>query len=356
MSSSSEMTLRVGQVSKRAPSTKFSKVNVSYKTLVDKIRHEMFVPTNFKTAKYHYCETRFVIAKDVKKYILIEFKFLETPGLISLLKSVPTAVAQMNSFYKTSMIYDHASFNGTNILEIYVSLQKSPTVVRRHQDHGYSSASTSCTERRVDYISWRKESTQAPEMPPRHSGETEIGTFNSSSVIMPIIRTSTASQTTDLQPKEEVPSPPVTPASTTTKSPASCEIGLDYTTVDFNEKMYHSRLSDNISYSRARDVLAYFEDHKDSMYQGETYTSTMNMLANSGINVTPSKLRTIYYSLHLERGFSKEQVDADLKKRKDYILTDSVLRVHRAEIVFHQRYSSSQYRLGRCDPELCTIT
>lgn len=322
---------------------------------MDKIRFDQYVPPCLNMTKYHYCETRYIINNTVKKMLLVEYKFQITPALNSIQNLSKLAVNEINRHYNVNFSFDHVSFNGTNIIEIYAILHQSPAASRKSS--GYSSTSSSAPKPN-DFISWRKVECEPPI---RRSGELEVTTFNASPVIVPIVRTSSSSQTEapTQQPtviddsSSENTNPP--PASQVTSAPNSRP--FDYSSVEYNENIFFSRLSNNVAFSRARDVLSYFEDHRTSTYQGETYLSTINQLANDGIAIAPTDLRKVYYSLLKTRGFTVPQIEADLKSRRNYILTDAVMRAERAETVFHKRYTSGkEYTIGRCDPELCTIT
>lgn len=318
---------------------------------MDKIRFDQYLPTSLESAKYHYCETRFVIGDTITKQLLIEYKFQTTPKLTHIKSLADAAVRDINSHYKCNLVIDHVSYNGLNIIEIYTTIKRTPTIRKKtyRPSSGYSS-STSNSHR--DTISWRK----AAEQPfVRQAGELESVSFNNSIVTMPIIRTSTSSQTEEQSPE--------TPESSTTNEPVVQPPALktqahpfEYGALEYNNAIYHSRLSDNVAFNRTRDLLAYFEDHKTSNYQGETFVSTMNHLANSGLNMAPSKLREVYSSLLLSRGFTIQQINADLESRRNFIKTDQVMRADRAEAVFYRRFSDRGYKRGSCDPELCTIT
>lgn len=352
MSSSSYSDARITSAIKKSNSKKNPVLeSPSYKIVIDKIRYDEFVPTVIKEeGKFNYCESRFVFTDRMEKLLLVEFKFKKFPALSKLEFISKTIVKELNVHFKINSSFHHFSFNGTNVLEIYIKLHQSP--VPKKKDSAYHSDSS----KNSDGNSWRRRETPPQSTPPRHAGELEMKSFNSSPVVMPIIRTSAATQTSmalsSTSTDDSQSAATITPA----KTPANA-IPLDYASLEFNEKIYHSRLSDNVTFSRTRDVLAYYESHRSATYQGESYVSTMNMLANDGLNTTPTNLRKIYFSLLKQRGFTDQEINKDLENRKNYILTDTVMRVSNAERTFHQRYSSGQeYKRGTCDPELCTIT
>lgn len=356
MSSSIENDTRNIRVGKNCNSKKNHTLEApSYRIIINKIRYDEFVPQVIGSqGKFQFCESRFVFTTRLEKLLLVEFKFNKFPALSKLEHISKTALREISSHFNIKLHFHHFSFNGTNILEIYSKLVQSPCPTRK--ESGYSSDSS----KKSDGNSWRKKADvpSALSPPVRHAGELEAATFNSSPVIMPIVRTSSATQTSSTPSTSTDDIKSSAPAAPVSKTPALINrVPLDYTSSEFNEKMFHSRLSDNVTFSRTRDVLAYFESHKSATYQGESYVSTMNMLANDGINTTPANLRIIYFSLLRQRGFTDSEITKDLENRKNYILTDTVMRVTNAERTFHQRYSSgAEYRMGTCDPELCTIT
>lgn len=195
-------------------------------------------------------------------------------------------------------------------------------------------------------------------------GEFTVVKFNGRKMIRPKIRTSIATSTEPCVVNthtDEVKQKSYAQA-------VGCNIGLDYNSDDFKDKIAISAFSRNDVFERARLQLSFFRYERDINVNLMSYVSNKIYMINAGIAAQDdSRLEYLYFKFCEEKGLTRKEIEDDLINTSHAIRTKRLNYLNAARKNFFEFYGTDPSRskvivrqphtppLGRCDPTECIL-